>query len=73
MIGIMFAEVLFNYCALRQWKKNPAASKREIGLLYSWNQDRPENRLPLSRAEVTRIKKFLRRHAPSSYSKLFLE
>ena len=34
MMGIMFAAVLFNYCALRKWKKNPAASKREIGLLY---------------------------------------
>jgi hypothetical protein len=69
----MFAELMFHYFALRKWKLNPAATKRQIGMLSSWNEDRPENYLPLSRAEVARMKRFLRKHAPSSYRKLFPE
>jgi hypothetical protein len=69
----MFAELMFHYFALRKWKLNPAATKRRIGLLSSWKEDRPENNLPLSPAEVTRMKKFLGKHAPSMYRNLFLE
>jgi hypothetical protein len=67
----MFVELMFNYFVLRKWKENPAATKREIGLSYSWKEDRPENHLPLSRAEVARRKRLLRRHAPSAYRSLF--
>jgi len=67
----MFAEVMFNFFALKRWRANPAATKREIGLLSSWKEDRPENHLPLSRAEVAKMKEFLRRHAPSMYRGLF--
>jgi len=69
----MFAEVLFNFFALKRWRANPVASKREIGLLCSWKEDWPENDLPLSQAEVERMKTFLRRHAPSMYRGLFLD
>jgi hypothetical protein len=44
----MFAEVLFNAFVLRKWKENPAITKREIGLSYTWMEDKPENDLPLS-------------------------
>ena len=73
MKGIVYIEIMFNYFALKRWKANPAASKLEIGLLSSWKEDRPENHLPLSRTEVARRKRFLRKYAPSSYGKLFLE
>jgi len=67
----MFAEVMFNFFALKRWRENPAAAKREIGLLSSWKEDRPENQSPLSRTEVARMKRFLQKHAPSMYRGLF--
>ena len=66
-------EIMFTYFVLQRWKANPAATKREIGLRLSWKLDSAENRLPLSGAEVARMKNFLRRHAPSMYSGLFFE
>jgi hypothetical protein len=69
----MFAEVMFNFFALRKWKANPRATKRKIGLRLSWKTNTAENRLPLSVKEVRRMKQFLRKHAPSMYQRLFLE
>ena len=66
-------EIMFAYFALQRWKANPSASKRQIGLRSSWKLDSVENYLPLSRIEVTRMKRFLRKHARSMYSKLFFE
>jgi hypothetical protein len=67
----MFIEIQSAYFILRSWRENPAATKREIGLWAHWKEEREENDWPLSSEEVDRMKIFLRRHAPSSYIKLF--
>jgi hypothetical protein len=67
----MFIEIQCAYFILRNWKENPAATKREIGLWSKWKEEREENDRPLSSEEVASMKAFLRRHASSSYSKLF--
>ena len=67
----MFAELLATYCVLQRWKRNPFATKRQIGLWSSWMTDEPINHRPLSRQEVLRQKAFLRKHAPTSHYKLF--
>lgn len=65
----VYIELMFTYFALQRWKANPTASKQEIGLRSYWKVDSPENRLPLSQAEVA----FLAMHAPSMYRGLFTE
>ena len=67
----MFIELQAAYLILSKWKQNPAATKREIGAWTHWRYDRDDNRLPVSSLELEQMKTFLRRHAPSSYSKLF--
>ena len=68
----MFIEIQSAYFALRSWKQNPAAPKREIGVWAHWKDGRVENDYPLSEAEVQRMKSLLLRHAPSSFFELFL-
>ena len=69
----MFATLLATDCVLRTWKKNPKATKKEIGVWYHWQFDTPENNLPLSEEEVERMKKNLREYVPSAYCKIFPE
>lgn len=61
------------YFVLRQWKKNPGATKKEIGVYYHWKLDKQENNLPLSQEEVQRMKEFLRKYCPSPYYEIFPE
>ena len=69
----MFAEILATDLVLKAWKRNPSATKREIGVWAHWKQDDEENERPLSEAEVQEMKKFLRRNAPTGYFTIFPE
>jgi hypothetical protein len=68
----MFIEIQAAYLVLSKWKQNPAVAKREIGLWAHWRDECEDNRRPLSSVEVEQLKTLLRRHAPASYSKLFV-
>lgn len=61
------------HAILKRWKRNPSASKMEIGVWRHWQHATEENRLPLSAAEVERMKRLLKEHGPISYGKLFAE
>jgi hypothetical protein len=67
----MFVDVCAATDVLRKWKQNPSASKREIGCWSHWMEPKAENNLPLSKAEVARMKRFLKKHAPSNYRAIF--
>jgi hypothetical protein len=70
----MFAEILAAHSVLKAWKKNPAATKREIGVWSHWKREcDEENERPLLEAEVEEMKKFLRRNAPTGYFTIFPE
>jgi len=69
----MFAEILAADLVLKAWKRNPAATKREIGLWAHWKEQREENDSPLSQEEVQKMKALLRDHAPSSFANLFAD
>jgi hypothetical protein len=69
----MFAELMATHFVLQKWKQNPLATKQEIGVWLHWCEPTEQNRKPLSAAEVTRMKRFLKRNAPSSYAVLFPE
>jgi hypothetical protein len=56
---------------LKRWKRNPSASKMEIGVWRRWRHATEENRLPLSSVEVEGMKRLLRDHGPISYRELF--
>jgi len=56
---------------LKRWKRNPSASKMDIGVWSHWRKDTEENRLPLSPTEVEDVKKFLKEYGPISYKRLF--
>jgi hypothetical protein len=59
------------HAILKRWKRNPSASKMEIGVWSHWYEETEENRLPLSAAEVEQMKQILERHGPISYRELF--
>jgi hypothetical protein len=67
----MFAELLSTYLRLRKWKDNPAASKRQIGIVSWWLTRDPTNDEPISHGELESMKNFLQAHAPSSYREIF--
>lgn len=67
----IFAEVQSAYFVLRAWKKNPKATKQEIGVFHQWQEDEKANKKPLAKSEVERFKRFLQQHAPTSYYDLF--
>ena len=71
VVKIMFIEIQCAYFILRRWKETPPATKREMGVWAHWKEEGEENDRPLVSEEVDRMKIFLRRHAPSSYIKLF--
>jgi len=73
LVKIMFIEIQCAYFILRNWKENPIATKREIGLWAHWKEEREENDRPLSSEDVKRMKALLRHHASSSYGELFPE
>jgi hypothetical protein len=66
----MFIELQAAYFVLRNWRQNPAATKREIGIWAQWKEGCEENDRPLSEAEVRRMKAFLHQHAPSCFPEL---
>ena len=63
----IFLEVMLADTILRQWKDCPNQSRSSYNSV-SW----PESR-PLSDKEVEALKALLRKHAPSSFEKLFPE
>ncbi len=67
----MFIELMATHIVLEKWKRNPRASKMEIGVWSHWREPTEENHLPLSRADVLRMKRFLKKHAPTYYRRLF--
>ena len=67
----MFIELMATQSVLEKWERNPHASKIEIGVWSHWREPTEENRLPLSRADVLRMKRFLKKHAPTNYRMLF--
>ena len=56
----MFAEIVAADLILKAWKKNPTATKRQIGVWQHWKVDDEENERPLSESEIQDLKKFLR-------------
>ena len=69
----MFAEVMMATGRLYQWKKNPTATKRELGCCTGYKKDLPENNRPFSREEIKSYKNFLLRHAPALYYQTFMD
>ena len=69
----MFAEIVGAHYVLKAWKRNPTATKREIGVWQHWKLDDEENERPLSESEIQDLKKFLRRNAPTGYFEIFPE
>jgi hypothetical protein len=67
----MMIEVQAAYFVLKRWNQNSAATKRQIGIWQHWKQETEDNDRPLSEVEVERMKVFLRRNAPTSYSEIF--
>ena len=67
----MFIEVQAAYFVLRRWNQNSAATKRQIGIWQHWKEEAKDNDRPLSEVDVERMKVFLRRNAPTSYSEIF--
>jgi hypothetical protein len=67
----MFIELMATHSVLEKWKWNPLASKLEIGIWSHWREPTEENRLPPSHTEVLRMKRFLKKHAPTNYRMLF--
>jgi hypothetical protein len=67
----MLLELMATHSVLEKWKRCPPASKLEIGVWSHWRESTEENRLPLSHAEVFRMKRFLKKHAPTNYRMLF--
>ena len=61
------------HLVLKKWKRNPAASRRQIGIRWDWMQEREENNHSLPEVEVKRMKEFLRKTAPTSYFEIFPE
>jgi hypothetical protein len=64
----MFVELMATNLVLKKWRQNPMSTKMEIGVWHCW-QPGEENGHPPSESEVQRMKKFLRQHAPTRYSK----
>ena len=69
----MFIYLLALQSVLKRSKRNPSASKMEIGVWRHWHEATEENRLPLSPPEVEEMKQFLRKYGPISYRELFAE
>ena len=69
----MYNVLLATYLVLSAWKKNPALSKREIGLWAHWSEETEDNNKPLSESEIARMKLFMRTHNAPSYFNLFPE
>lgn len=67
----MFAEVMMLDMVLRTWKADPTRPRRAYRIILAWNDGSPENELPLSEEEVNRMKRELKRIAPSRYAALF--
>jgi len=72
VVGLpMFIELQAAYFILRTWKQDPAATRRQIGVWSHWKRATEDNDRSLSEVEVERMKAFLRRDAPTSYSEIF--
>jgi hypothetical protein len=69
----MYGEVIAYFSILRRWRSDPHAPRRAYSFMCGWQDSRPENDLPLSDQEVTRIKAWMRRHAPTVYLSIFPE
>ena len=69
----MWAELLAYDLILRRWLANPGASRREIGVLSAWTSNDPRNDAAPSAETIDRMRSFCRKHAPSSYLRLFAE
>jgi hypothetical protein len=67
----MFIEIMMTDYILTEWKKAPNRSKRSYRAIGDWQTGEPEMRRSLTRSEVRRYKAFLKKHAPTSYRKLF--
>jgi hypothetical protein len=61
------------YFVLKRWNRNPAATKRQIGIWHQWKQEIEDNDRPLTGVEIARMKAFLRHNAPTSYFGIFAE
>jgi hypothetical protein len=69
----MMLELQATYSALKKWKQNSAATRRQIDVWQHWKQEREDNDRPLTEIEVTGMKAFLQRNAPTSYFEIFSE
>ena len=67
----MWVELLAYDLILRRWLANLRSSRREIGVFSGWKSNLPKNDRPPSNETITRIKSSYRKHAPSSYFRLF--
>ena len=59
------------YLALKKWKDNPNATKKQIGVFSSWLDDHADNHRPLNERELMSMKQYLGQNAPSLYNELF--
>lgn len=67
----MFFKLFSIYNRLEKWKGHPNATKREIGIVSVWMTPDPGNDQPISPREIGQMKNFLRKHAPTSFARLF--
>jgi hypothetical protein len=69
----MLVEVMMYDYVLRRWREDPKAPKRSYEAMASWQGARPENDQPLTLQEVESMKAWMKKHAPTSYFRLFPE
>lgn len=68
---VMQIEVMLVTAVLERWKRGPHEQKRRYSFFADWQSDDVANDLPPSRREIEGMKKWLERHAPTSYRRLF--
>ena len=70
---IIMIELMAVKTILKRWKNNPHLRRIDFKDSWSCDEDDPENYRQLGAADITRLKQFLKTHAPTSYSKMFPE
>ena len=69
----MFVELQAVYHILSKYEVDPSLARKQIGTWSAWEEELAENDLPLSPEEVGRMRRLLKRYAPASYCKIYLQ
>lgn len=69
----IFLEVMRADSILREWKRDPSQPLSSYTFSPVWREAQHSASRPLTGEEVSELKEFLQRHAPTSFSQLFPE